>query len=57
MGKMLAEQKRNGQMHRGGRPKKTGVSNTPVSEEPPTLEEIGVDKDPAKRARMLATVQ
>ena len=56
MGTMLAEQKHNGQMHRGGRPRKTGSKSDPVSERPPTLEDIGVDKHLADRARKLAAV-
>lgn len=50
IGEMLAEARKAGQFDKGGRPKKTGVSKTPVS----NLAGQSIDKNLAKRARKMA---
>jgi hypothetical protein len=50
LGEMMQAQKETFGLNQGGRPK-TGVSETPVSEKPPTLPEAGIDKNLAKNAR------
>jgi hypothetical protein len=52
LGQMMRELKMIG-LSKGGRPK-TGVGETPVSDQPPTLSEFGIDKNLAKRARAAA---
>src|SRR5688572_19744060 len=58
IGELMAEQKAGLGLNKGtagkGRPKIGGVQNTPPNNEPPTLEQAGIDKNLAKRARNLA---
>jgi hypothetical protein len=54
LGEIMAEQKRTVGLAPAGRPK-IGVSNTPISERPPTLAEAGIDKNLAHRAGTYAS--
>jgi hypothetical protein len=53
LGQLMAAQRETVGLHKGGRPK-TGVSETPVSDQPIKLAEAGIDKNLAKRARFTA---
>ena len=56
LGELMAAQKARVGLGQPGRPSKNGVSNTPISDKPPTLAEAGIDKNLAKRARSYAAV-
>ena len=60
LGEMMAEQKANGELDKGGGniPGMAGVRKTPALNLPtkPTLKQVGIDKNLAKRARKLAAV-
>lgn len=51
LGELMALQKATHGMNKGGRPKKTGVSETPVS-----LSEVGIDKNLARESRIAAAM-
>lgn len=53
IGQLQIERKKTGDLHRGGRPSKTGSSLEPVS---PTLEDLGIDKKLSMRAQGLAGI-
>lgn len=55
LGELIQWQKNFNGLHEGGRPKKTGLSENPVSK-PPKLSDVGIDKNLANRARKLAAV-
>ena len=56
LGELMAAQKARVGLGQPGRPSKNGVSNTPISDKPPTLAEAGIDKNLAKRSRSYAAV-
>jgi hypothetical protein len=53
IGQLIELQKTAVGLAKAGRPKKIGVSETPISETP-TLDQAGIDKDLAKSARKFA---
>lgn len=55
LGQMMQQQKETVGLSKGGRPK-TGVRETPVFDQLPTLAEAGIDKNLAKRARAAAAL-
>lgn len=56
IGQMIAEQRENGGLAKGGAPVITGSKSDPVIETVPTLADAGVDKHLADRARKYAAV-
>jgi hypothetical protein len=58
LGQLMAAQKTTVGLNKGGRPKKTGLAENPVSTEakPATLAESGIDKNLAQRARSAAAM-
>jgi hypothetical protein len=55
LGQLMKAQAETVGFNQGGRPK-TGFSENPVSEKPPTLAEAGIDKNTAHRARRAAAL-
>lgn len=55
IGELMAAQRDAGLMSTGGRPSETGLQTNPVSA-PPSLAEVGIDKNLADRARKYAAI-